>query len=207
MQMTFPMILTLLRIALIPVLVLFFYLPYLWAPLAAAAVFILAAVTDWLDGYLARRMGLMSAFGAFLDPVADKLMVATALVLLVQNPPPLVAPMILFTVSAAIIIGREIAISALREWMSEMGESGTVKVGLLGKFKTIFQMTAISCLLYQYSLFGLPVALVGELLLYLAAALTLWSMWEYLHAAWPVMSREGNPSSDSASSGDTSSAD
>jgi CDP-diacylglycerol--glycerol-3-phosphate 3-phosphatidyltransferase len=207
MQMTFPMILTLLRIALIPVLVLFFYLPYLWAPLAAAAVFILAAVTDWLDGYLARRMGLMSAFGAFLDPVADKLMVATALVLLVQNPPPLMAPMILFTLSAAIIIGREIAISALREWMSEMGESGTVKVGLLGKFKTIFQMTAISCLLYQYSLFGLPVALVGELLLYLAAALTLWSMWEYLHAAWPVMSREGNPSSDGASSSDTSSAD
>jgi CDP-diacylglycerol--glycerol-3-phosphate 3-phosphatidyltransferase len=207
MQMTFPMILTLLRIALIPVLVLFFYLPYLWAPLAAAAVFILAAVTDWLDGYLARRMGLMSAFGAFLDPVADKLMVATALVLLVQNPPPLMAPMILFTLSAAIIIGREIAISALREWMSEMGESGTVKVGLLGKFKTIFQMTAISCLLYQYSLFGLPVALVGELLLYLAAALTLWSMWEYLHAAWPVMSREGNPSSNGASSGDASSAD
>ncbi len=206
MQMTFPMILTLLRIALIPVLVVFFYLPYLWAPLAAAAVFILAAVTDWLDGYLARRMGLMSAFGAFLDPVADKLMVATALVLLVQSPPPLMAPMILFTLSAAIIIGREIAISALREWMSEMGESGTVKVGLLGKFKTIFQMTAISCLLYQYSLFGLPVALVGELLLYLAAALTLWSMWEYLHAAWPVMSREGNPSSNSASSDEDSSA-
>jgi CDP-diacylglycerol--glycerol-3-phosphate 3-phosphatidyltransferase len=188
-------------------LVVFFYLPYFWAPLAAAAVFILAAVTDWLDGYLARRMGLMSAFGAFLDPVADKLMVATALVLLVQNPPPLIAPMILFTLSAAIIIGREIAISALREWMSEMGESGTVKVGLLGKFKTIFQMTAISCLLYQYSLFGLPVALVGELLLYLAAALTLWSMWEYLHAAWPVMSREGNPSSNNASSDKTSSAD
>ncbi len=206
MQMTFPMILTLLRIALIPVLVVFFYLPYFWAPLAAAAVFILAAVTDWLDGYLARRMGLMSAFGAFLDPVADKLMVATALVLLVQSPPPLMAPMILFTLSAAIIIGREIAISALREWMSEMGESGTVKVGLLGKFKTIFQMTAISCLLYQYSLFGLPVALVGELLLYLAAALTLWSMWEYLHAAWPVMSREGNPSSNSASSDEDSSA-
>ena len=202
MQMTFPMILTLLRIALIPVLVLFFYLPYQWAPLATAAVFILAAVTDWLDGYLARRMGLMSAFGAFLDPVADKLMVATALVLLVHKTPSIVAPEIVFTLSAAIIIGREIAISALREWMSEMGESGTVKVGLLGKFKTIFQMTAISCLLYQYDLFGLPVKLVGEFLLYLAAALTLWSMWEYLHAAWPVMSREGSqpsakdPSSD-----------
>ena len=192
MKMTFPMILTLLRIALIPVLVVFFYLPYHWAPLATAAVFILAAITDWLDGYLARRMGLMSAFGAFLDPVADKLMVATALVLMVQIPPPILAPKILFTLSAAIIIGREIAISALREWMSEMGESGTVKVGLLGKFETIFQMTAISCLLYEYNLFGLPMALIGEMLLYLAAALTLWSMWEYLHAAWPVMSRPDN---------------
>jgi CDP-diacylglycerol--glycerol-3-phosphate 3-phosphatidyltransferase len=189
MKMTFPMILTLLRIALIPVLVLLFYLPYHWAPLATAAVFIMAAITDWLDGYLARRMGLMSAFGAFLDPVADKLMVAVALVLMVQLPPPIVAPMFVFTLSAAIIIGREIAISALREWMSEMGASGTVKVGLLGKFKTIFQMTAISCLLYQYDLLFLPTALIGEMLLYLAAALTLWSMWEYLHAAWPVMSR------------------
>ena len=198
--MTFPMILTLLRIALIPVLVLFFYLPYYWAPLATAAVFILAAITDWLDGYLARRMGLMSELGAFLDPVADKLMVATALVLMVQIPPPIVAPTIFFTLSAAIIIGREIAISALREWMSEMGESGTVKVGVLGKFKTIFQMTAISCLLYQYDLFGLPVTLIGEMLLYLAAALTLWSMWEYLHAAWPVMSRVDRVASDDQSS-------
>ena len=202
MQMTFPMILTLLRIALIPVLVVFFYLPYYWAPLATAAVFILAAITDWLDGYLARRMGLMSRLGAFLDPVADKLMVATALVLMVQSPPTIVAPMILFTLSAAIIIGREIAISALREWMSEVGESGIVKVGSLGKFKTIFQMTAISCLLYEYDLFGLPVALVGELLLYLAAALTLWSMWEYLRAAWPVMSREARVVSSDSSSED-----
>jgi CDP-diacylglycerol--glycerol-3-phosphate 3-phosphatidyltransferase len=194
--MTFPMFLTLMRIALIPVLVVFFYLDYFWAPLATASVFVLAAITDWLDGYLARRMGLMSAFGAFLDPVADKLMVATALVLLVQKPPEIVGPIIVFTLSAAIIIGREIAISALREWMSEMGESGTVKVGIMGKFKTIFQMTAISCLLYQYDLFGLPVALIGELLLYLAAALTLWSMWEYLHASWPVISRESQDGSD-----------
>lgn len=189
MKMTFPLILTLLRIALIPVLVMFFYLPYDWAPLAAAAVFILAAITDWMDGYLARRMGQMSEFGAFLDPVADKLMVATALVLMVQVPPPIIAPNIVFTLSAAVIIGREITISALREWMSEMGERGTVKVGLLGKFKTIFQMVAISCLLYEYDFLTIPVALVGELLLYLAATLTLWSMWEYLHAAWPIMSR------------------
>ena len=190
MKMTFPMILTLLRIALIPVLVLFFYLPYAWANLAAAVVFILAAITDWLDGYLARRMGLMSNLGAFLDPVADKLMVATALVLLVQKPPEIVFPMIFFTLSAAIIIGREIAISALREWMAEMGERGTVKVGLMGKLKTIFQMTAISCLLFEYDLLGLPVLFVGEMLLYLAAGLTLWSMWVYLNASWPVMSRE-----------------
>ena len=201
MKLTFPMILTLLRIALIPVLVLFFYLPYDWAPLATAAVYILAAITDWLDGHLARRMDLMSDFGAFLDPVADKLMVATALVLMVHVPPPVTFPHIFLTLSAAIIIGREIAISALREWMSEIGESGTVRVGLLGKFKTIFQMTAISLLLYEHDLFSIPTALVGELLLYLAAALTLWSMWEYLHAAWPVMSREGSPSSQADSAG------
>jgi len=196
MQMTLPMIITLLRIALIPVLVLFFYLPYAWSSFAAAAVFILAAITDWLDGYLARRMGLMSELGAFLDPVADKLMVATALVLLVQTPPPILFPMFFFTVSAAIIIGREIAISGLREWMAEIGERGTVKVGFLGKLKTIFQMTAISCLLFKYPLFGLPVLFVGEMTLYLAAALTLWSMWVYLHAAWPIMSREASATSD-----------
>ena len=201
MQFTFPMILTLLRIALIPVLVLFFYLPYSWSGFATAAIFIFAAITDWADGYLARRMGLMSKFGAFLDPVADKLMVATALVLLVQTPPAIMFPSIFFTLSAAVIIGREIAISGLREWMSEMGESGTLKVGILGKLKTIFQMTAISCLLFQADLFGLPVLLIGEMLLYLAAALTLWSMWVYLHAAWPIMSRGDDiePEQDSSS--------
>jgi CDP-diacylglycerol--glycerol-3-phosphate 3-phosphatidyltransferase len=182
MQMTFPMILTLLRIALIPVMVLFFYLPYSWSAFATAAVFILAAVTDWLDGYLARRMGLLSSFGAFLDPVADKLMVATALVLLVQR-----NPQVIFTLSAAIIIGREIAISALREWMAEMGKRGHVQVSGLGKIKTIFQMTAISFLLLEQDLFGIPIVLIGLVLLYLAAVLTLWSMWVYLHAAWPTI--------------------
>jgi CDP-diacylglycerol--glycerol-3-phosphate 3-phosphatidyltransferase/cardiolipin synthase len=127
-------------------------------------------------------------------------MVATALVLMVQTPPPIVFPVIFFTLSAAIIIGREIAISSLREWMAELGERGAVQVGIMGKLKTIFQMTAISLLLYQYDLFGLPVALIGELLLYLAAALTLWSMWEYLHAAWPIMSREEHGPSDESSS-------
>jgi CDP-diacylglycerol--glycerol-3-phosphate 3-phosphatidyltransferase/cardiolipin synthase len=185
--MTFPMILTLLRIALIPVLVIFFYLPFDWSNFVAAVIFILAAITDWLDGYLARRMQQMSKMGAFLDPVADKLMVATALVIMVHSPPPIFAPTIIFAISAAIIIGREITISALREWMSELGERGTVKVGLLGKLKTIFQMTAISLLLFKTDLLGLPIQIIGEILLYLAAGLTLWSMWTYLHAAWPVM--------------------
>jgi len=182
MKMTFPLFLTLLRIALIPVLVLFFYLPQTWANIASAIVFIMAAVTDWMDGYLARRMGQSSVFGAFLDPVADKLMVATALVLLVQQ-----NPHVFFTLSAAIIVGREIAISALREWMAELGKSGHVKVSGLGKIKTIFQMTAISLLLLEQNFFGLPVKLTGLILLYLAAALTLWTMWLYLHAAWPTM--------------------
>ncbi len=188
MRMTFPLVLTLLRIALVPVLVLFFYLPYTWSNIAAAVVFILAAVTDWLDGYLARRMGLSTSFGAFLDPVADKLMVATALVLLVQK-----NPQLFFTLSAAIIVGREITISALREWMAELGKSGHVKVSGLGKIKTIFQMTAISLLLLEQDFFGLPVKLSGLILLYLAAALTLWSMWLYLHAAWPTMTAAHQP--------------
>jgi len=192
MPMTFPMMLTLMRIALIPVLVLFFYLPYSWSNYVAAVIFIVAALTDWLDGYLARRMKQMSKMGAFLDPVADKLMVTTALVLMVHMPPPIIFPHIVFTLSAAIIIGREITISALREWMSELGERGTVKVGLLGKLKTIFQMTAISILLFKTDLLGLPLMIIGELLLYLAAGLTLWSMWSYLHAAWPVMSQDSS---------------
>ena len=182
------MLLTLLRIALIPVLVLFFYLPYSWSSIAAAVVFIFAAITDWLDGYLARRMDLMTPFGAFLDPVADKLMVATALVLLVSR-----NPAVLFTLSAAIIIGREIAISSLREWMAEMGKRGHVQVSGLGKLKTIFQMTAISLLLFEQDLLGLPVLFIGLALLYLSAALTLWSMWVYLHASWPTISEAQKP--------------
>ena len=188
MHLTFPMLLTLLRIALIPVLVLFFYLPYSWSSIAAAVVFIFAALTDWLDGYLARRMDLMTPFGAFLDPVADKLMVATALVLLVSR-----NPAVLFTLSAAIIIGREIAISSLREWMAEMGKRGHVQVSGLGKLKTIFQMTAISLLLFEQDLLGLPVLFIGLALLYLSAALTLWSMWVYLHASWPTISEAQKP--------------
>lgn len=188
MPMTAPMILTLLRIVLIPVLVLFFYLPYDWANLACVVIFVSAALTDWLDGYVARKLGLLSRFGAFLDPVADKLMVTTTLVLLVQSPPELIAHPVVFTLAAAIIIGREITISALREWMSEIGERARVAVSVIGKLKTIFQMTSISFLLYQDDIAFLPIALLGELMLYLAAGLTLWSMWKYLRAAWPLMS-------------------
>jgi CDP-diacylglycerol--glycerol-3-phosphate 3-phosphatidyltransferase len=177
--------LTLLRIALVPVLVLFFYLPVSWSNFACVVIFVAAAVTDIADGYIARKTGQTSRFGAFLDPVADKIMVSTALVLLVQRQETYQA---VFAVAAAIIIGREITISALREWMSEIGESALVSVSTIGKLKTIFQMTAIGFLLYHDNIFWIPVALIGEILLYLAAALTLWSMWKYLQAAWPAIS-------------------
>ena len=185
MRMTVPTILTLLRIALVPVLVLFFYLPLHWSNFACAFIFVLAAVTDIADGYIARKTGQMSRFGEFLDPVADKIMVATALILLVQRQETHQA---VFAIAAAVIVGREITISALREWMSEIGERALVKVSWVGKLKTIFQMTAIGFLLYNDDLLFIPTALVGELLLYLAAALTLWSMWTYLASAWPVIS-------------------
>lgn len=182
MHWTLPNILTLLRIVLIPVLVVVFYLPGKWMPLLCAAVFGLAAVTDWLDGYLARRLKQQSVFGAFLDPVADKLMVAVALVLLVEFNHELA-----FTIPVAIIIGREIAISALREWMSEIGERATVAVSIIGKVKTTAQMVAILLLLYDAPVGILPTHDVGLVLLYVAAALTLWSMLIYMRAAWPVI--------------------
>ena len=186
MHLTVPTMLTLLRIALVPVLVLFFYLPYDWSNFACVVIFVLAAITDIADGVIARRTGQTSRFGAFLDPVADKIMVSTALVLLVQRQETYQA---VFAIAAAVIIGREITISALREWMSEIGESALVSVGGLGKLKTIFQMTAISLLFYHDNMWWIPIALIGEILLYTAAALTLWSMWIYLKAAWPVMSQ------------------
>lgn len=182
MKWTLPNILTLLRIVLIPVLVVVFYLPGDWVPLACALIFGLAAVTDWLDGYLARRLKQLSVFGAFLDPVADKLMVAVALVLLVEA-----HHQLLFTIPVAIIIGREIAISALREWMSEIGERAAVAVSVIGKVKTTAQMVAILLLLYDRPLAGLPTHLAGMVLLYLAAILTLWSMLVYMRAAWPIL--------------------
>lgn len=182
MNLNIPNILTLTRIAAIPVFVLVFYLPFAWANIATATIFAFAGFTDWLDGYLARKLNQTSRFGAFLDPVADKLMVAVALILLVAaDPGPWLA------IPAAIIIGREIAISALREWMAQIGERAQVAVSYIGKIKTTAQMLALFLLLYREPLSGLPVYEVGLVLLYLAAALTLWSMIIYLRAAWPLL--------------------
>jgi len=146
----------------------------------ACFLFILAAVTDWFDGYLARRLGLTSAFGAFLDPVADKLMVCAALVLLVQ----LDRCNVLL---AFVIIGREITISALREWMAQLGKSRSVAVSFIGKLKTTAQMVAIPMLLFWDPLFGLPIHQIGELLMWVAAVLTLWSMGYYMRKALVVL--------------------
>ena len=184
-KLTLPTLLTLLRIALIPVFVGAFLLPFHGANVLCTALFGLAALTDWLDGYLARRLNQTSAFGAFLDPVADKLMVAAALVLLAQAiPTPWMA------VAAVIIIGREIAISALREWMAQIGNQGRVAVSMIGKLKTTAQMIAVLLLLYREPLGGFPTLDVGLGLLLIAAALTLWSMLQYLLAAWPALRPE-----------------
>ena len=193
MKMTVPTMLTLARIVMIPVLVLVFYLPYKWTNFAAAFVFAFASVTDWLDGWIARRWNQYSAFGAFLDPVADKLMVATALFLVVQS-----HPTKWMALWAAVIVGREIAVSALREWMAELGQRAKVAVAAVGKIKTIVQMIAVTLLLYQAPFMGIPVFTIGEWMLAAAALLTLWSGYEYLRAAWPVLRMQatsGNPSS------------
>ena len=184
-----PNILTLFRVALIPVLVVLYFLPLASREILLAGIFILAALTDWLDGFLARRMNAASGLGAFLDPVADKLIVSSALVLLVSDRAVLdsVLHAMPFAVAVAIIIGREIVVSALREWMSELGERGAVAVGRIGKFKTAMQMISIIVLLYGKPLYGVPIFRVGEVLLYLAALLTLWSMYEYLRAALPYL--------------------
>ncbi|SFM89213.1 CDP-diacylglycerol--glycerol-3-phosphate 3-phosphatidyltransferase [Halopseudomonas pachastrellae] len=177
--MNIPNILTLIRVALIPIFILLFYMPFHWSYLAAAVVFTLASITDWLDGYLARKLQQSTPFGAFLDPVADKLMVVIALVLLVQH-----HANFWITAPAAIIIGREIVISALREWMAEMGARAHVAVSQLGKYKTALQMVALVVLLANPPEFTLWVML-GYVLLALSAVLTLWSMVVYLIAAWP----------------------
>ena len=177
--MNIPNLLTVLRVALIPVFILLFYLPFSWSYWAASAVFAIAAVTDWLDGYLARRWEQSTPFGAFLDPVADKLMVAVALVLLVAEHGNL-----WLTLPAAIIIGREIVVSALREWMAELGARAQVAVSNLAKWKTAAQMVSLITLLANPPTFTVWVIL-GYALLIIAAVLTLWSMVQYLLAAWP----------------------
>jgi CDP-diacylglycerol--glycerol-3-phosphate 3-phosphatidyltransferase len=182
-----PNILTFLRIALIPAFIVAYYLARPWAHALATGLFILAALTDWLDGYLARRLEQTSPFGAFLDPVADKLMIVAALVLLVADPyvQAHVLDTRLFAVVIMVILGREIAVSALREWMSEVGKRSHVAVSVIGKAKTSAQMIAIPFLLWRDPFWDLPVFQLGEILLYSAAALTLWSMLSYLKAAWP----------------------
>ncbi len=180
--MTFANQLTLLRIVLIPLFVVIFYLPVSWAHLCCSAIFTIAAITDWLDGYVARKYNQSTAFGAFLDPVADKLMVAIALLLLVT----LHHDSAWFVAAAAIIVGREIVISALREWMAELGQRASVAVSFIGKIKTTLQMIAIIVLLINSHEWYLME--VGYVALAGAAALTLWSMVIYLRAASPFFS-------------------
>ena len=179
---TVPNLLTGLRIALIPVIVGLFYLPYHWSDMASGLLFAAVGITDAFDGYLARKLGQTSSLGAFLDPVADKLIVATALVLIVSKD-----PIWYVTLTAAIIIGREVAVSALREWMAGMGASHKLAVTGVAKFKTIVQIVGLSMMLFREDLFGLPVYRAGLLLTMLAAVLTLWSMIDYLRAAWPEL--------------------
>ncbi|HWT71010.1 MAG TPA: CDP-diacylglycerol--glycerol-3-phosphate 3-phosphatidyltransferase [Oxalicibacterium sp.] len=187
MPVNIPIILTWLRVALIPLMVGVLYLPDAWLGpfnktqgLASTVIFIVAALTDWVDGFLARRWNQTSAFGAFLDPVADKLIVAGALLVLIEFGR-------VNAVIAFIIIGREITISALREWMAHIGARKSVAVSSLGKIKTVAQMVAIPMLLYSENLFGINTQYWGDKLLWVAAALTVWSMFYYLRKAWPLI--------------------
>jgi CDP-diacylglycerol--glycerol-3-phosphate 3-phosphatidyltransferase len=188
MKLNLPNALTWFRVLAIPLVVAVFYAPVLfgwpeqWARPAAGLLFALAGITDYFDGYLARRLGQTSSFGAFLDPVADKLIVSTALVLLVQADPQITLALV-----AAIIIGREITVSALREWMSHIGARAHVAVSIFGKWKTTLQIVGITFMLYREPLLELPIYRIGEWLVYVAAAITLWSMIDYLRAAWPAM--------------------
>lgn len=178
--MNIPNTLTIIRIILIPVFVIVYYLPLSWSNILACAIFSLAAITDLLDGYLARRLGQISKLGEFLDPVADKLMVAVVLVLLVAKDPGL-----LMVIPAAVIIGREITVSALREWMAELGARSNVAVSVYGKIKTIAQMIALILLIFRQDLLGLPIYNIGLVCLYIATVLTLLSMYQYITSAWP----------------------
>ena len=185
MKITFANFLTLLRIAAIPIVVICFYMQAENARPIAGLIFGFAAITDFLDGYVARKYGQMSRFGAFLDPVADKLMVAIVLVLLVQSDPGWYVDII-----AVIIIGREITISALREWMATIGDRAKVAVSWSGKLKTTLQMFGIGFMVYRESILGFDVYAIGFSFLLLSAGMTLWSMFKYLEAAWPSMQKE-----------------
>lgn len=188
MPFNIPILLTWLRIVLIPLLIAIYYVPDSWVEgigrdFAAMLVFVIASVTDWLDGYLARRWNETSSFGAFLDPVADKLVVAAALIMLVQLGR-------LDAIFAAIIIGREITISALREWMAQIGAHKSVAVSMIGKIKTVAQMTSIPLLLYHAPVNCFDVQMIGTWLIYVAAVLTLWSMGYYMRMAWPHLAEK-----------------
>ncbi len=177
-----PNTLTWLRILMIPGVVVLYYLPFWWAHPAAGVGFALAGITDTLDGYFARKLGLTSRLGAFLDPVADKLIVAAALVLIVSGD-----SRWFVEIMAIVIIGREIAVSALREWMAEIGARGRIKVSQLAKYKTIMQITGLSMMLFHHRLFGIAIYKLGVVLTAIAAVLTLWSMILYLRLAWPEL--------------------
>jgi CDP-diacylglycerol--glycerol-3-phosphate 3-phosphatidyltransferase len=184
MKITIPTAITLFRVGLIPLFIIAFYLPYQWSNFASALLFGFAAFTDWFDGFLARLLNEESAFGAFLDPVADKLIVAVAVVLLVQE-----NPTVLVTLPAIIIIAREISVSALREWMAEMGDRASVNVSFIGKLKTGAQLGSILMMLYAEPLWGLPTYQIGLVCFYIAAIFTVVSLILYLRAAWPVMAK------------------
>jgi CDP-diacylglycerol--glycerol-3-phosphate 3-phosphatidyltransferase/cardiolipin synthase len=186
MKITVPTAITLFRIGLIPLFVIVFYLPYSWSNVVATAIFGLASLTDWADGYLARVLKQESRFGAFLDPVADKLMVVVAIVLLVEA-----HPSIYIALPSVIIIAREISVSALREWMAELGDRTTVRVSFIGKAKTTTQLVSLLLLIYQEPWAGLPIFEIGLFGYYLAAILTVVSMILYLRTAWPVIARNG----------------
>jgi CDP-diacylglycerol---glycerol-3-phosphate 3-phosphatidyltransferase len=187
-RINLPTWLTLFRVALLPVMVLVFYLPFKGHNLTAAVVFALAGVTDWLDGYLARRLNMTSKFGAFLDPVADKLMVAVTLFMLVADHRGDWSGIVM-AITSAIIVGREISISALREWMAEIGMRATVRVAFLGKLKTVMQIIALIVLILQHEKDAEALRLyhIGEGLLVIAGILTIWSGLYYLRAAWPAL--------------------
>ena len=182
-SLNIPNAITLLRIALIPIFVIAFFLPdFSWKHILLTSLFFIAGISDWFDGYLARKLKQQSAFGAFLDPVADKLMVSIAMILLVSAHPGM-----LMAIPAIVIIGRELAISALREWMANLGDNNTVKVSWAGKIKTFAQLWAIGFVLYEKNIGSFSPLFFGYILLYIATILTLWSMLVYLHAAWPVL--------------------